>query len=929
MERQLNKDKQHSGKKRRGLLGVKSKLLFSYIIISCLAIGASAIGFYSYSQFEKSLSNITDLSVPKMTSAMSLAQQSGAFEVSLPLLSLANSHEDRTERYELLQQDLEKITASVNNLDQSASSNEVLSKLDGDLNVLNQLTLIKITTMDQIADAMQLLIGTHKTTSDELLLLVDDIGFNLVLESEDVTTETIETMDHLVNHALLELMAVLNLKAESNALFLKFNIVDAAQDVKVVLHQQKKAKEFVAKINRIRADLSGEHYEKTHTYLDALIQIAESKDNIFDARLFELDTYSGNTNSRALFNKAEKIQKNVNETLTTIVDNLYFTVATEAELASGNTAEKIPALMDGGVGLLKTLLEYRAESNLLLGLLSEAAQVSEPELLIPIEEQFLATRTAIAEGYLTLDGVDGSESIIAHLDQMISLGEGDKSIPALKRRELATRSQMDKQLNNTRSTLSDLATYIMNRVDISKQSVSQASNDSMVTIKVSKNFLGAFVLGSLVLTALLYWLLVNRNILSRLMESIDALKQISDGNLKTTVKLKGNDELTELARTVEVFREKTLESQRLQKAEESARLKNAEQEKERQALEAERQKEQQEKYKQELEQAEREKRQADALRKDTDSLLTVVNAAAEGDLTHNISVKGEHPTGQLGEGLETLIQSFAKVMQQISKTSDIVAEGSKSIADGNASLSMRTSQQAASLEETSSSMIHLTEKVDENSQNAKRASKLASGALTKTKDVTTVVGDAVEAMNKINGSSEKISNIVGVIDEIAFQTNLLALNASVEAARAGEQGRGFAVVASEVRNLAVRSSTAAQEIKDLIEQSVKEVGSGVTLVTASGETLKELEQSVVEVADVIGEIAENSGHQAMEIRSVKEAIGHIDEVTQQNAMLVDNASQSSTNMAEESTNLRDQIQFFTIADEVSANNFSSPTKKVA
>jgi len=249
-------------------------------------------------------------------------------------------------------------------------------------------------------------------------------------------------------------------------------------------------------------------------------------------------------------------------------------------------------------------------------------------------------------------------------------------------------------------------------------------------------------------------------------------------------------------------------------------------------------------------------------------------------------------------------------MDEINNSATSVLSSSHEIAQGNTDLSQRTEQQASSLEETASSMEEMTSTVRQNADNARQANQLAAGTREQAEQGGKVVSQAVTAMTGITESSNKIAAIIGVIDEIAFQTNLLALNAAVEAARAGEQGRGFAVVASEVRNLAGRSATAAKEIKELIEDSVVKVEQGSKLVDASGQTLEEIMTSVKKVSDIIAEIAAASMEQSEGIEQVNKAISQMDEMTQQNAALVEEAAAASESMGEQAGNLNEMVGFF-------------------
>jgi len=293
----------------------------------------------------------------------------------------------------------------------------------------------------------------------------------------------------------------------------------------------------------------------------------------------------------------------------------------------------------------------------------------------------------------------------------------------------------------------------------------------------------------------------------------------------------------------------------------------------------------------------------------------VVTRALEGDLTQRVQLAGK--TGffeSLSSGLNRLLSDTASALNGIRASSVEVLRGADEISAGNADLSQRTEQQAASLEETASSMEEMTSTVKQNADNATQADQLAVAARNRAEEGGTVVGAAVRAMTEINASSQRISDIIGVIEEIAFQTNLLALNAAVEAARAGEQGRGFAVVAGEVRSLASRSATAAREIKELIQDSVQKVEQGAGLVTQSGQTLEHIVVSIKKVSDIVAEIAAASREQSAGIDQVNRAVMQMDEVTQQNAALVEEAAAASQSMAEQARSLSKNMQRYRLDD---------------
>ena len=290
--------------------------------------------------------------------------------------------------------------------------------------------------------------------------------------------------------------------------------------------------------------------------------------------------------------------------------------------------------------------------------------------------------------------------------------------------------------------------------------------------------------------------------------------------------------------------------------------------------------------------------------------VEVARRVADGDLTANIEVRSKDETGQLMQALKDMNVSLQKIVGEVRSGTDTIATASSQIAAGNQNLSQRTEEQASSLEETAASMEQLTSTVKQNADNASQANQLAVSASEVAIHGGTVVTQVVSTMGAINTSSKKIVDIIGVIDGIAFQTNILALNAAVEAARAGEQGRGFAVVAAEVRNLAQRSAAAAKEIKSLIDDSVEKVGIGSRLVDQAGSTMGEIVASVRRVTDIMGEITAASQEQTAGIDQINQAISQMDQVTQQNAALVEEAAAAAASLQDQAGALAEVVSGF-------------------
>ncbi|MBH1837166.1 PAS domain S-box protein [Stenotrophomonas maltophilia] len=291
----------------------------------------------------------------------------------------------------------------------------------------------------------------------------------------------------------------------------------------------------------------------------------------------------------------------------------------------------------------------------------------------------------------------------------------------------------------------------------------------------------------------------------------------------------------------------------------------------------------------------------------------VVAAAKQGDLTRTVAIADKSgPIAELCDGVNALVEAMAGIIGQIKFAADTIAVGATEIAQGNSDLSQRTEQQAASLEETAVSMKGLADTVQRTAANARQASQLAGGAAEVAARGGSVVHEVVATMALINASSRRIVDIIGVIDGIAFQTNILALNAAVEAARAGEHGRGFAVVATEIRELSQRSASAAKEIKQLIDTSVANVGAGTAQVESAGRTMDEIVLNVRRVSDLVTEISSASQQQSDDIQQMNHAVDLIDQGTQQNAALVEEASAAARSMEEQSAHLLQTVAGFRV-----------------
>jgi methyl-accepting chemotaxis protein len=371
-----------------------------------------------------------------------------------------------------------------------------------------------------------------------------------------------------------------------------------------------------------------------------------------------------------------------------------------------------------------------------------------------------------------------------------------------------------------------------------------------------------------------------------------AMKRLAGGDADTAIPYAGRaDEIGEMAAAVEIFRTNALDNRRL---EQEANTQRSQSEEQRRQM------------------AEQERVRADAMAQATSGLAAGLKQLAAGNLGFQLNQSFAEEFESLRADFNQAVAQLRETMTSVAESTSSIDSGSREISQSAEDLSRRTEQQAASLEETAAALDQITTNVANSSKRAEEARTVAIQANDSARQSGAVVANAVDAMGKIEQSSNQISNIIGVIDDIAFQTNLLALNAGVEAARAGEAGKGFAVVAQEVRELAQRSATAAKEIKDLIRNSSAEVGNGVKLVSDTGGALKTIESYIVTINQHMDAIATSAREQSVGLSEVNTAVNQMDQVTQQNAAMVEEANAAGATLANEAGKLRELVSQFNL-----------------
>ncbi|NTI85121.1 HAMP domain-containing protein (plasmid) [Rhizobium rhizogenes] len=526
-------------------------------------------------------------------------------------------------------------------------------------------------------------------------------------------------------------------------------------------------------------------------------------------------------------------------------------------------------------------------------LISAIPNASETELAA-IKDQFDTTGQEIDSILARLKASGGSAAMQVLVKALLNEGTGPQGLFALRSDQAKLNGQTADMLNDMTVTSIILGVDVKLIAAKEKQAARHAAELSrgMTQQTVAVNAATSGLVIAAALAALFY---VRRSVTQRLVRLATVMSRLAAGDHSTLVPVSGRDEITDMAGAVEVFRANGVANIRLeQEAEEQRNL-----------TEEDRQRK-----------AESDRVRAEAMAQATQGLGEGLKHLATGDLTFRLSQPFAAEFETLRADFNGAVGQLAETLRAVADAANAIDSGSREVSGSADDLSKRTEQQAASLEETAAALDQITVNVANSSKRADEARQIAAQANTSAAQSGQVVASAVDAMEKIEQSSKQVSNIIGVIDEIAFQTNLLALNAGVEAARAGDAGKGFAVVAQEVRELAQRSAKAAREIKELIRNSSVEVQSGVKLVSETGTALKTIEGYIVTVNQHMDSIATSAREQSVGLVEVNTAVNQMDQVTQQNAAMVEESNAASATLAGEAGRLRDLISQFQFGEAI-------------